>query len=412
MTGAGSRFGALASILWPDERAVRLIHGSDAPPGWEAAERYLVLPNLRQPRFLVPFANRTVAAAALLRYGRLRPWRTRLARAALGSALRAGTPGRFVGDHLTVAVRPELTMRARRDVLLVDQLSGWLGRPSLVAAIGVGRPDPNTKPTLQLFDVAGTAVGYAKIGWNDATRSLVRREISALRGNELAGLSIPLRPALLHDGTWRELTIAVTAPLPAGVRQHPATDQPNHTAIAAVAAIGDLRSEPLAQSRFWRGMCDEAATLARASEVGRDERSVVLNAVERTAAAAGGAQLRFGAAHGDWVFWNLAHDEGRLYAWDWEHAMADAPLGFDSAHFEFHREFTWFGRSAEHADHVMVRAIPPVLVALGIPRDQHRLVADLFLLETYLRAIRMDRLGAGRDNQRVAALVRLLARVH
>ena len=409
--GAESRFAALAAILWPDDQAVRLVRGSDPPAGWVAVERYLVLPNLRQPRFLVPVPNRRTAVAALLRYGRLRPARTRLARAALGSALRVGIPGRVLGDHLTVAVRADLPAAARRRALLVEHLGNELGGQTLVAAIGVGRPDPNTKPTLQLFDLAGKPRGYAKIGWNDATRFLVQTEIGALQRLERAGLTMPSRPALRYAGTWGALAIAVTAPLPPSVRQHPATDRPDPTAIAAVAASGDLRSSPLGQSEFWRRVCAEAAAIAVASDLPSVERDAVARAVATLGARAGEVSMQFGAAHGDWVFWNLAYDEDRLFAWDWEHAMEEAPLGFDAVHFEFHREFTWYGRTAEHAEAVAAHATPPVLAALGVPRDQHRLVLELFLLETALRAERMRQRGAGRDEERAASLTRLLDRL-
>ena len=78
----------------------------------------------------------------------------------------------------------------RAAVDLTHHLSIELGVSDLVGACGVRPPDPNNKPTLQLFDSSGYAVGFAKVGWSDATRnssprrqqrsswSIVRRSIT------------------------------------------------------------------------------------------------------------------------------------------------------------------------------------------------------------------------------------------
>ena len=55
-------------------------------------------------------------------------------------------------------------------------------------AVALGRPRVNRKPVLQLIDGDGTTVGFGKVGVDDHTDELVRRE-----GRFLAGTAAPTR---------------------------------------------------------------------------------------------------------------------------------------------------------------------------------------------------------------------------
>ncbi len=114
---------------------------AEPPAGHTVVVRYAVVPSVARARFLLPL-GRPGALSGADRGGAGR------ARSGGGAARRAG--------------RAEL------------------GTP-VHAAFGVRPPDPNHKPTLQLFDDRGEPRGYAKIGWNDATRALVTAEAAALR---------------------------------------------------------------------------------------------------------------------------------------------------------------------------------------------------------------------------------------
>src|SRR3546814_14132557 len=56
-----------------------------------------------------------------------------------------------------------------------------------------------------------------------------------------------------------------------------------------------------------------------------------------------------GVAHGDWGPWNLAVAAGELVVWDWEHAIDQAPLGFDLVHWAYQQRVVVQGEDPESA---------------------------------------------------------------
>ena len=80
----------LAEVLWGPTPGVQVLVGAAVPPGVPAAQRWGVLPNLRTPRVLVPLASGRAAAEAVRQYSDGMTQRARLAKAAVGLALRSG----------------------------------------------------------------------------------------------------------------------------------------------------------------------------------------------------------------------------------------------------------------------------------------------------------------------------------
>lgn len=178
--------GWVTRAVFGDQR-ITLAVDAPVPAGHTVVARYAVVPSVDRARFLLPLGSSRATAAALLAYNALRPVKVRAVRAALGVAARAGVVARAPFPVLSVAVPTALDPA---EVLLAERLSTELGGGRAYAACGVRPPDPNHKPTLQLFDHAGTPCGYAKIGWNDATRALVTAEAAALREvAEVAGVA-------------------------------------------------------------------------------------------------------------------------------------------------------------------------------------------------------------------------------
>ncbi|MGW4502786.1 hypothetical protein ACWENR_29790, partial [Micromonospora sp. NPDC004336] len=179
--------GWVTRAVFGDERIALTVAGPP-PPGHRAAARYAVVPSVARARFLLPLGAPRATAAALLAYNALRPPKVRAVRAVLGGLARVGALDLAPFPRLTVWLPDGL---AADEVLLARRL---VGGPAVHAACGVRPPDPNHKPTLQLFDPAGRPLGYAKIGWNGATRALVTTEAAALR--ELPGVAgVPDHPA-------------------------------------------------------------------------------------------------------------------------------------------------------------------------------------------------------------------------
>ena len=388
--------GWVARAVFPDPR-LRLTVGGREP----AAARYGVIPSLDGARFLLPLASRRVTAASVLAYNALRPPKVRASRAAIGALVRAGALG------LTRA--PVLSVHAPDGVeLLWEHLAGLLGERRLHAAIGIRPPDPHHKPTLQLFDDAGRPRGYAKIGWNDGTRAMVRAEAATLAELPPAGGDVPWSPRLLLHTTWHDREVAVIEPMPRGVRRVRRPDLPRIAAMLAVARRGG----PPAAVRPLRGSAFLAEWRRRAAggsdAAGRALPSVDA-AIDALEARDGGLSMEFGDWHGDWVPWNMARHRGRLIVWDWENRATGVPIGFDLAHQAFQTALSTHGRPAAGcaaAVDAVLRAHGP---ALGLDGPRQRFVADAYLVELWLRTYELSAGGAGWNPKLHPALLDVLA---
>ncbi|MGA8112938.1 MAG: hypothetical protein WCA46_04665 [Actinocatenispora sp.] len=404
--GRDDGLGWVSRALFADERVrLSLSTRPDAVSGWRAVGRFAVLPDVSRARFLLPLGSPRITAASVLSYNALRGRGTRFARSVLGGLARAGVAELPVRRVLTVHVPSDVDSR---ELFVVHHLTDALGTGPLQAAIGVRPPDPHHKPTVQLFDRDGRPRGYAKVGWNGATRTLVRAEMAALAAlPHTEHGDYPLVPRLRHGGEWAGRTIAVIAPLPAGVRRVPRPQWPYPSAMLAVARRNGppAAGRPLAGSGYLTGLTDraEGAVAAGCGAAARAVRAV--RALDRRY---GSTTVEFGAWHGDWVPWNLGTHEGRLVAWDWEHSTSDVPVGFDLAHHAFQRALTLDGRPAAGATRAAADALGQHGAALGLGREQQGLVLDAYLVELWLRTWTLAAGGAGWNAHLHPALLNVL----
>ncbi|WP_433181001.1 hypothetical protein [Actinoallomurus sp. CA-150999] len=434
---------ALVERLWlPEPESsgwpVRVTSG-DVPAGHRVVERYAVIPSPERPRFLVPLDGRAVAAGSLTHYNGLRWARLRVPRTVLGAGFRTGLGPLLLRHRLLVCVPEELPPAELGDYLLSAHLQRVLGVPRLALGVGVRPPDPNLKPTLQLFGADGTPVGYAKVGWNDATREMTRREAAAIAAvtEEAAAGGVQV-PRLLHHGPWRDYDLTVTAPLPLRIRRYRAEDGPPAVSYDAVSpdqptptdlpvspdqptptdlpvSPGQLtptdlsvspdrptpadlpgpfaaRTTKLADAGFWRALRSEADVLAADAEEPRLAALIGAHCDELEREH-GGAPLLVGRWHGDWVPWNMGRHAGDLYVFDWEHSAEEAPVGFDLLHWRFQVALVLRGRPLAEAVAAVRTAAADELPT--VPPDHRGLLARLYLLEMFMRTYHLKRLGGG-----------------
>ncbi|MBQ1021079.1 hypothetical protein KBX71_24810 [Micromonospora sp. D93] len=400
--------GWVSRAVFPDRR-VALTVGGDPPVGHRAVAHYAVVPSPARARFLVPLGAPRAAAASLLAYNALRPPKVRALRAVVGGLARFGAVGLAPFPTLTVSVPAGVSAA---EVLLTERLAEALGGTPLLAAFGVRPPDPNHKPTLQLFSADGRPRGYAKIGWNDATRALVTAEADALRAlRTVAGAADhPVPPGLLAELTWADQVVAVIEPLPPAVRGVPVDDPPRIAALLAVARRGGPGTppRPLAGSAFLARLTGQAKRAAASGAAG----ARAVDAVRVLARRHGGTAVEFGHWHGDWVPWNLGEHAGRLVAWDWEHSGPDVPVGFDLAHDAFQRALVLRGDPAAVAAGAVDAYLDRHGDRLGLGPAQSRLVADGYLLEMWLRTWRLADAGAGWNAALHPALLDVIEKRH
>jgi hypothetical protein len=367
------------------------------PPGHRTVARYAVVPSVERAKFLLPLASRRVGAASTLAYNALRPPRVRANRLAVGVLAGLGATRLARMPVLTVAAPADADLA---ELLLSAYLSGVEGRP-LHAAIGIRPPDPHHKPTLQLFDDRGVALAYGKVGWNDATRAMVRAEADALRELPRDVGDLPAVPRLLRELGWGDLAVTLVEPMPAGVRRLSRPDRPQVAAMLAVARRGGPAAppRPLAGSGFLGDLT------VRAERAGGPIGAALAALVDRD----GRTSLEFGDWHGDWVPWNLGTHRGRLFAWDWENSGPGRPVGFDLAHQAFQSALSLRGRSVPEAAGEMTTVLERYADPLDLDPARRRLVADAYLVELWLRTAELAAGGGGWSDKLHPALLHLLA---
>jgi hypothetical protein len=358
---------------------VRWAAAGELPAGFDRADQFAVLPIGEGRSFLLSLADRRGASSALTSYNSLRSGRTRLARRVLAFGLRAGLAQPLLRDKIDVGVAPSLAPAQAED-LLGEHLRRLFGHDRIVMAIS-GGTGPYRKPVLQVFAADGAPLGYVKVGWNDWTHEAVRREATALQ----ACAKHPMRlgvPEFLGLSSWQGLELLVTSPLPLGVRRWGLGNElPDANVLAEISGLAPGFVGELAASPWWHSVRTRIQD-AVADAVARSALELAADRIER---AHGREPLRFGAWHGDLVPWNLARLGSRPYAWDWESSTTDVPLGFDAVHFYYSVAFIAQERPLAEAASIAANRAAPALHALGIPEQEHRLVALLHLVETAIR---------------------------
>ena len=157
----------------------------------EAITEYLVVPDARRPRLLVPTVSRRVAAAAVRRYAEPQSRAARLKRDAVVAALRTGASSVLLRDRVRVTGP------------IADSIDGYLrtalGR-ELAVSVHIGPARANRKPVLQLISPQGETFGFGKLGTGPLTQRLVRAETNALIALGISGLTKLTVPSVLHAG--------------------------------------------------------------------------------------------------------------------------------------------------------------------------------------------------------------------
>ena len=221
-------------------------------PGTE----YVLVPDARRPRLLVPADDRRVAAAAVARYAEPQSRLARLKRDAVVAALRTGASAALLRDRVTAPGGRDTIETYLRDALGTDVRLG----------VHIGPARANRKPVLQVLTPAGETVAFVKLGVNELTRGLVKAEAAALV--TLQRCAAARRRAcrkLLHSGQWRghEVLRAGGAAGVGAARAAP-TGAAAPTAMHAVATACGISSGTLGGSGYWTRLLARAGRGRRA----------------------------------------------------------------------------------------------------------------------------------------------------
>jgi hypothetical protein len=397
----------LAEVLWGPTPGVELVVGL-VPSGFRRLDGWVVLPDLRHPRVLVPLASRRAAAASVRQYSDGMTRRARLAKAAVGTALRSGAlqwllrRRQVVHAGMLDPLHGGPPAGGAGETLLGDYLAETLGRRDLAAAIVLGPVRPNRKPVVQLLAPDGRPVGYMKVGWNDLTRRLVRNEARALRRLAERQPRTFTVPSLLHEGTWQGLDVTVSSALPHRLwRRGRRYATPPLAVSREIAALGGVQTATLGASPWWEDLRRRLDPVrSAATGAAADALAGTLERLQQQA----DTPLAFASWHGDWGPWNLRATADRLLVWDWERSGDGVPLGFDLLHFGYQTAFQGLRQPPAEAAARSLRRAAPLLAELGQREEVGELLLTLYLLERVCRAAeaepsavtgRPDAAGAG-----------------
>jgi Phosphotransferase enzyme family len=367
-------------VLWPRPATVAFSGTGQAPksprgttpagpsaPGGE----FILLLGTRRPRLVIPAAP-APAAAAIRGYSAVGSRTARLGARALSLTLRSGVGLAAFRSRLHVGVP------AGADTI-ESFLASALGR-TVVVSFYLGPARANRKPVLLLLTPEGQVIGFAKLGTNPLTRSLVRAEsdnLTRLGRVELGEVTVP---EVLHYGEWGDVNVLVLSALPVWQGRQQVTNARLATAMNAVARVSGVRREQLASSEYWTQL---TGRLAAADE--STARDTLLHALWMLAERIGDAPVLLGSWHGDWTPWNMACTRNGLLVWDWERFTDGAPLGFDMLHYRLQKELVSGRRDPRAAAARCIEAAGDSLAPFGVAGSDARVTCILYLADLATR---------------------------
>jgi hypothetical protein len=284
-------------------------------------------------------------------------------------------------------------------------LAEAFGTPVRVGIL-LGTRRVNQKPVLQVFDLDGRLLGYAKVGHNELTAALVRREAAALAS---VGAHAPRSfrtPQLIQHARWSGLEILVTCPMVAGKGDREVPRQAQVAAMLELAHLGGSHSAPLAAGGFWGRLRNDLAGLS-AEPTG----AVLTDLAGVVEGRFGDDHMTCGGWHGDWSRWNTNLRDGIVQIWDWERYDPDVPMGFDGLHVAA-QAVRPGGDDERRQEEAFLRSVPHILDELAVDPAQHELTLRLYLLTIAARYV--DALTHGETpalRRRVSWVLSLLERL-
>jgi hypothetical protein len=351
----------------------------DGTDGAAIAE-YLVVPDAKRPRLLVPTVSKRVAAAAVRRYAEPQGRAARLKRDAVVAAIRTGAS--------SVLMRDRITVTGPMDASIDGHLREALGR-ELSVSIHIGPARANRKPVLQLISPDGETFGFGKLGTGPLTQRLVRAETTALTALGHVGLTKVTVPTVLHAGQWRGLQVLIQSALPVWLPRAPLTARRLTAAMLDVAGCCGFSTGPLDGGAYWAELRGRLAAVAD-----RAEGAALASAADLLARRAGDTTLRYGAWHGDWAPWNMANLADALLVWDWERFTSGVPVGFDAVHYELQKRIQSTGDAADAVEST-VKLAGELLAPFGVAPEARELTALLYLVDLATRYLSDRQAEAG-----------------
>lgn len=362
----------LVGLLWPSA-SVQMNSPMVSGRPSQLVQDFMVLPRASRPRLLVP-REPAVAAAAINGYQTSATGRRRKKSRLVAALARCGAIG-----MATTVVR----VGAGADGDGIDSHIGRMLGTKVAVSIHLGPPRAVRKPVLQLLNATNNkTIGFAKVGVNELTRSLVAHEAATLAELENRAFRSMRVPELLHHGNWHGLELLVQSALvPDGSRC--LTTGAVEDAMLELASVHGVSTGTLNSQPYLASLRARLLACPRLPSTG-----ALLEALDRVSQATADIPLRFGSWHGDLTPWNLATAaDGRALIWDWEHFETGVPLGYDVLHHSVHRAVR-DGLDPAAAFEVAWERAPDGLRAFQPAPSARRLTAFLYAVDIASRYLK------------------------
>jgi hypothetical protein len=367
------------ALLYP---GCGLASGSQGGP--KIAE-YLVIPDARRPKLLVPVGSRRVAVAAVRRFAEPQSRLAKFKRDAVVMALQTGTWPALLRDRVRLVSTGSHTAGN-------DNIESYLTRvlgAQHALSVQIGPARANRKPVLQLIAANGRTTAFAKLGTGPLTRRLVRAETAALTALSHVHLPTVDVPTVLHAGQWQGHQVLVQSALPTWQPRTTLTTVRLQQAMREIAGACGTAQGWLATSPYWADLRNRLGQLTDSAE--SDQlREAARHLVEQCSDLG----LRYGAWHGDLAPWNVANTADALLVWDWERFTPGVPVGFDAVHYELQRQIQ-DGVDAMAAVESTVRQAGSLLFPFDVAPDSAEVVALLYLIDLAARYLADRQAEAG-----------------
>lgn len=214
------------------------------------------------------------------------------------------------------------------DRFLLQRLAAEFENEKVVFAISLGTPGVHRKPVIQIMNLQGTILGYAKIAGNEETKHLVENEADTLRMLSTLKVSSFRFPRLLYSGQWNNSAICIQSSTNGKSIPAPREMTPAYMAILRELAKVNLQSLNLDESHYWQEV------LRRSERIQNPYYAhVVEQGILKINEWVGANQIYFHFRHGDFAPWNMKQINQQIFVFDWEYASKEAPAGWDLFHF-------------------------------------------------------------------------------
>jgi hypothetical protein len=235
-----------------------------------------------------------------------------------------------------------------------DPLADVLGERSLRLTIPIGPRRANRKAVLQVSDGQDRLLAFVKVGHNELTRALVRREGAALidlAARTWSAVRVPRRLALVE---WRDLTLLILEPL-----SMPQARLGGEEALKRLLSVVEEIATGAGSNQVPWEQHPLRKRLQQRLEVAGQKGSVWLSELSRLS---GEGLIPTGTWHGDLNPGNIALSRGPCPVWDWERYEIDIPVGFDLLHHQLQ-------------DLITVRRVPPAAAVAKLLQEAHSMLA-------------------------------------